>query len=279
MKITKTQLRQIIKEELESVITEEEPDANADPFDDELLNPDDDKGIPSISSVLAEIDLGSAYLIGEAASAILVLSYAAMKIVIGPAVSRYLADRNAKIMKDLNEEEKAEATLLVELLTDDVVFMYKLKKYLEILDIVAENKGKRSKELAKIRKAKKTLASEVNRDINRKINEYVETISGEDLRAYLDQRRRGGSGSMATRAVMTRLIMAIKAKADMPKAERPRAITTDVLDAMNAVRGEETERESDDDRERRDRARAARVLARTRAAWGAREAQRQKRRL
>ena len=123
MKITKTQLRQIIKEELESVITEEEPDANADPFDDELLNPDDDKGIPSISSVLAEIDLGSAYLIGEAASAILVLSYAAMKIVIGPAVSRYLADRNAKIMKDLNEEEKAEATLLVELLTDDVVFM------------------------------------------------------------------------------------------------------------------------------------------------------------
>ena len=257
MKITKTQLRQIIKEELESVITEEEPDANADPFDDELLNPDDDKGIPSISSVLAEIDLGSAYLIGEAASAILVLSYAAMKIVIGPAVSRYLADRNAKIMKDLNEEEKAEATLLVELLTDDVVFMYKLKKYLEILDIVAENKGKRSKELAKIRKAKKTLASEVSRDINRKINEYVETISGEDLRAYLDQRRRGGSGSMATRAVMTRLIMAIKAKADMPKAERPRAITTDVLDAMNAVRGEETERESDDDRERRDRARAA----------------------
>lgn len=257
MKITKSQLKQIIKEELESVIAEEEPDANADPFDDELLNPDDDKGIPSISSVLAEIDLGSAYLIGEAASAILVLSYAAMKIVIGPAVSRYLADRNAKIMKDLNEEEKAEATLLVELLTDDIVFMYKLKKYLEILDIVAENKGKRSKELAKIRKAKKTLASEVHRDINRKINEYVETISGEDLRAYLDQRRRGGSGSMATRAVTTRLIMAIKTKADMPKAERPRAITTDVLDAMNAVRGEETERESDDDRERRDRARAA----------------------
>ena len=259
MKITKTQLKQIIKEELESVIMEEEPDANADPFDDELLNPDDDKGIPSISSVLAEIDLGTAYLIGEAASAILVLSYAAMKIVIGPAVSRYLSDRNAEIMRGLNEEEKAEATLLVELLTDDAVLRFKIEKYLEILDIVAENKGKRSKELAKIRKAKKTLASEVSRDINRKINEYVETISGENLRAYLIPRRRGGRGSMATREVRDALFKAIRAKAeaDLPKAERPRAITTDVLDAMDAVRGEEAERESDDDRERRDRSRAA----------------------
>lgn len=257
MKISKSQLKRIIKEELESVMTEEEPDANADPFDDELLNPKTDKEIPSISSVLAEIDLGTAYLIGEAASAILVLSYAAMKIVIGPAVSRYLADRNAEIMRGLNEEEKAEATLLVELLADDVVLMYKMEKYLEILDIVAENKGKRSKELAKIRKAKKTLASEVNRDINRKINEYIETISGDELRAYLTPRRRGGRGSMATRAVTIQLIKAIKEKADLPQAEKPRAITTDVLDAMDAVRSEEAERESDDDRERRDRSRAA----------------------
>jgi len=180
-----------------------------------------------------------------------------MKIVIGPAVSGYLAKREAEIMRGLNEEEKAEATLLVELLTDDAVLRFKIEKYLEILDIVAENKGKRSKELAKIRKAKKTLASEVSRDINRKINEYVETISGEELRAYLIPRRRGGRGWMATREVRDALFKAIKAKADMPKAERPRAITTDVLDAIDTVRGEEAERESDDDTERRARSRAA----------------------
>lgn len=64
---------------------------------------------------------------------------------------------------------------------------------------------------------------------------------------------------MATREVRDALFKAIraKAKADMPKAETPRAITTDVLDAIDAVQRRETERESDDDTERRARSRAA----------------------
>ena len=157
MKITKSQLKQIIKEELESVIMEEEPDANADPFDDELLNPDDDKGIPSISSVLTEIDLGTAYLIGEAASAILVLSYAAMKIVIGPAVSGYLAKREAEIMRGLNEEEKAEAINNIESKIINGILKINLGSLKSKLQKILVSKAKIKEEIKSFLKTKTSL--------------------------------------------------------------------------------------------------------------------------
>jgi len=250
MKITKSKLKQIIKEELEAVMQGEE-----DTFDDPILSLEPGKEIPSIFSQSDELNEADPAALTEIA----VLSYGVGQFLalasiagimgysfISKKVKNFFSERQARIIRQMNEQMAAEAKLLVELLTDDPVLKLKIEKYIQILDIVESNKGKRSEELKKIRAAKKPLSDEISRDIRRKIDEYVENIEQGEFRDFVKAHRKHRKGALNTRDVRRSLIRAIEKKINMPEATESPALSSDVLSAMDALSGE-----SDRDRQRR----------------------------
>ena len=135
MKITKTQLRQIIKEELEAVME-----------GDESLGIDDLLSEPvEVSSSDLNEDMG-------AISIPLAVILAGLTGVGSLLVQRHLAAQKRKAeWKELRAQVPNELVLLYETIKTDVVLRDKIEKYFEILEVVEKNKGKRSKELAIVR--------------------------------------------------------------------------------------------------------------------------------
>jgi hypothetical protein len=156
MKITKTQLRQIIKEELEAVMEGDESlgidDLLSEPV--EVSGPDLNEDMGAISIPLAVILAGLA--------------------------------RKAE-WKELQAQVPNELVLLYETIKTDVVLRDKIEKYFEILEVVEKNKGKRSKELAIVRKAAKELSPEISRDIERIMDKFTSQITSPIVRRMVQR--------------------------------------------------------------------------------------------
>ena len=171
MKITKTQLRQIIKEELEAVM---EGDENLG-IDDLLNEPVEVSG-----SDLNE-DMG-------AISIPLAVILAGLTGVGSLLVQRHLAAQKRKAeWKELRAQVPNELVLLYETIKTDVVLRDKIEKYFEILEVVEKNKGKRSKELAIVRKAAKELSPEISRDIERIMDKFISQITNPAVRRMVQR--------------------------------------------------------------------------------------------
>ena len=171
MKITKTQLRQIIKEELEAVMEGDESLG----IDDLLSEPVEVSG-----SDLNE-DMG-------AISIPLAVILAGLTGVGSLLVQRHLAAQKRKAeWKELRAQVPNELVLLYETIKTDVVLRDKIEKYFEILEVVEKNKGKRSKELAIVRKAAKELSPEISRDIERIMDKFISQITNPVVRRMVQR--------------------------------------------------------------------------------------------
>ena len=171
MKITKTQLRQIIKEELEAVMEGDESLG----IDDLLSEPVEVSG-----SDLNE-DMG-------AISIPLAVILAGLTGVGSLLVQRHLAAQKRKAeWKELRAQVPNELVLLYETIKTDVVLRDKIEKYFEILEVVEKNKGKRSKELAIVRKAAKELSPEISRDIERIMDKFISQITNPAVRRMVQR--------------------------------------------------------------------------------------------
>jgi hypothetical protein len=209
MKITKAQLRQIIKEELEAVMEGDESlgidDLLSEPveFSDSGLNED----MGAISIPLAVILAG---LTGVGSL----------------LVQRHLAAQKRKAeWKELRAQVPNELVLLYETIKTDVVLRDKIEKYFEILEVVEKNKGKRSKELAIVRKAAKELSPEISKDIQRIMDKFTSQITSPIVRRMV-QRDPGAD----PRQIRKDLFKHIKGT-----VARSSAITSDVNAALKAV--------------------------------------------
>ena len=171
MKITKTQLRQIIKEELEAVMEGDESLG----IDDLLSEPVEVSG-----SDLNE-DMG-------AISIPLAVILAGLTGVGSLLVQRHLAAQKRKAeWKELRAQVPNELVLLYETIKTDVVLRDKIEKYFEILEVVEKNKGKRSKELAIVRRAAKELSPEISRDIERIMDKFISQITNPAVRRMVQR--------------------------------------------------------------------------------------------
>lgn len=171
MKITKTQLRQIIKEELEAAMEGDESLG----IDDLLSEPVEVSG-----SDLNE-DMG-------AISIPLAVILAGLTGVGSLLVQRHLAAQKRKAeWKELRAQVPNELVLLYETIKTDVVLRDKIEKYFEILEVVEKNKGKRSKELAIVRKAAKELSPEISRDIERIMDKFISQITNPAVRRMVQR--------------------------------------------------------------------------------------------
>jgi hypothetical protein len=230
MKLTKSQLKRIIKEELESVLSEEEVS-----LEDELFGPEAMIEIPTAQlnedlGVLT-IPLGVVLAIGATAGL-----FAAPRILKG-----FLTARSRIFQKDLEAKAQMEYRLVAEILSSDVVLKMKIEKYLEVLDVVENNKGKRSPELALIRKQKTPLSKEITADIQDKMREYGETIDSPYVKAIFQRRITRGYWRSDIRQKL------IKDIADeLSKTEESPALTLDLNAALRAVKAGEagSEREN-----------------------------------
>ena len=171
MKITKAQLRQIIKEELEAVMEGDESLGI-----DDLLN----EPVEVSGSDLNE-DMG-------AISIPLAVILAGLTGVGSLLVQRHLAAQKRKAeWKELRAQVPNELVLLYETIKTDVVLRDKIEKYFEILEVVEKNKGKRSKELAIVRKAAKELSPEISRDIERIMDKFISQITNPAVRRMVQR--------------------------------------------------------------------------------------------
>ena len=209
MKITKTQLRQIIKEELEAAMEGDESLG----IDDLLSEPVEVSG-----SDLNE-DMG-------AISIPLAVILAGLTGVGSLLVQRHLAAQKRKAeWKELRAQVPNELVLLYETIKTDVVLRDKIEKYFEILEVVEKNKGKRSKELAIVRKAAKELSPEISRDIERIMDKFISQITNPAVRRMVQRDPGVDPGGRRN----------VKIKHIKGTVARSSAITSDVNAALKAV--------------------------------------------
>ena len=209
MKITKARLKEIIKEELEAVMGGDENLGI-----DDLLN----EPVEVSGSDLNE-DMG-------AISIPLAVILAGLTGVGSLLVQRHLAAQKRKAeWKELQAQVPDELVLLYETIKTDVVLRDKIEKYFEILEVVEKNKGKRSKELAIVRKAAKELSPEISRDIERIMDKFISQITNPTVRRMV-QRDPG----VDPRQIRKDLFRYVKGVVDASPA-----LTSDVNAALKAV--------------------------------------------
>ena len=209
MKITKTQLRQIIKEELEAVMG-----------DDENLGIDDLLNEPvEVSGSDLNEDMG-------AISIPLAVILAGLTGVGSLLVQKYLkAQKSRAEFREIQAQVPNELILLYETIKTDVVLRDKVEKYFEILEVVEKNKGKRSKELAVVRKAAKELSPEISRDIQRIMDKFASQITNSMARTLVTRDR--GFDAREIRKLLFKHVKGTVAPSS--------AITSDVNAALKAV--------------------------------------------
>jgi len=229
MKITKAQLRQIIKEELEAAMGGDENLGI-----DDLLN----EPVEVSGSDLNE-DMG-------AISIPLAVILAGLTGVGSLLVQRHLAAQKRKAeWKELQAQVPNELVLLYETIKTDVVLRDKIEKYFEILEVVEKNKGKRSKELAIVRKAAKELSPEISRDIERIMDKFISQITNPVVRRMVQ--RDPGVNPRQIRKDLFRYVKGVVAASP--------ALTSDVNAALKAVQASaEPERKEKASMARRSRA-------------------------
>ena len=135
-----------------------------------------------------------------------------------------------------------EFRLVAEILSSDVVLKMKIEKYLEVLDVVENNKGKRSPELALIRKQKTPLSKEITADIQDKMREYGKTIDSPYVKAIFQRRYVRNSSWRSD--IRQKLIKDIAD--ELSKTEESPALTLDLNAALRAVKAGEAGSERED---------------------------------
>lgn len=229
MKITKSQLKQIIKEELEAVMG-----------GDENLGIDDLLNEPvEISDSDLNEDMG-------AISVPLAIVLAGLTGVGSLLVQQYLkAQKSRAEFREIQAQVPNELILLYETIKTDPVLRDKVEKYFEILEVVEENKGKRSKELAIVRKAAKELSPEISRDIQRIMDKFASQITNSMARTLVTRDR--GFDAREIRKLLFKHVKGTVAPTS--------AITSDVNAALKAVQASaEPERKEKTSMARRSRA-------------------------
>ena len=106
----------------------------------------------------------------------------------------------------------------------------KIEKYFEILEVVEKNKGKRSKELAIVRKAAKDLSPEISRDIQRIMEKFVSQITNSMARTLVTRNR--GFDAREIRKLLFKHVKGTVAPSS--------AITSDVNAALRSVQATST---------------------------------------
>ena len=209
MKITKAVLRQIIKEELEAVMGGDENLGI-----DDLLN----EPVEVSGSDLNE-DMGTI-------SIPLAVVLAGLTGVGSLLVQKYLkAQKSRAEFREIQAQVPNELILLYETIKTDVVLRDKVEKYFEILEVVEKNKGKRSKELAIVRKAAKELSPEISRDIQRIMDKFASQITNSMARRLVTRDR--GFDAREIRKLLFKHVKGTVAPSS--------AITSDVNAALKAV--------------------------------------------
>ena len=212
MKITKTQLKRIIKEELEAVMGGDENLGIDDLLKQPVEIPDsglnEDAGI--ISVPLAVVLGGLTGLTGI--GSLFIRNY-------------FIAKKNQEEFRQIQAQVPNELILLYETIKTDVVLRDKVEKYFEILEVVEKNKGKRSKELAIVRKAAKELSPEISGDIQRIMEKFASGISDSMVRKLVTR-----DSGFDDREMRKRLFKDI-ADAVAPSS----ALTSDVNAALKSV--------------------------------------------
>ena len=132
---------------------------------------------------------------------------------------------NEEKFRQIQAQVPNELILLYETIKTDPVLRNKIEKYFEILEVVEKNKGKRSKELAIVRKAAKELSPEISGDIQRIMDKFVSGISDSMVRKLVTR-----DSGFDDREMRKRLLKDI-ADAVAPSS----AITSDVNAALKAV--------------------------------------------
>ena len=209
MKITKAQLKRIIKEELEAV-----------------MGGDENLGIDDLLSEPVEIPDSDLNEDMGAISIPLAIVLAGLTGVGSLLVQKYLkAQKSQEEFRQIQAQVPNELILLYETIKTDPVLRNKIEKYFEILEVVEKNKGKRSKELAIVRKAAKELSPEISGDIQRIMEKFVSGISDSMVRKLVTR-----DSGFDDREMRKRLLKDI-ADAVAPSS----AITSDVNAALKAV--------------------------------------------
>ena len=209
MKITKAQLKNIIKEELEAVMGGDENLGIDDLLDEpvEIPNSDLNEDMGVISVPLAIVLAG---LTGVGSL----------------LVQQYLkAKKSQEEFRQIQAQVPNELVLLYETIKTDPVLRNKIEKYFEILEVVEKNKGKRSKELAIVRKAAKELSPEISGDIQRIMEKFASGISDSMVRKLVTR-----DSGFDDREMRKRLFKDI-ADAVAPSS----ALTSDVNAALKSV--------------------------------------------
>ena len=212
MKITKTQLKRIIKEELKAVM---EGDENLG-IDDLLNEPVEisDSGLNEDAGIIS-IPLFW-YLTGlTGLGSLFIRNYFRNK----------RKRENEEKFRQIQAQVPNEMILLYETIKTDPVLRNKIEKYFEILEVVEKNKGKRSKELAIVRKAAKELSPEISGDIQRIMEKFASGISDSMVRKLVTR-----DSGFDDREMRKRLFKDI-ADAVAPSS----ALTSDVNAALKSV--------------------------------------------
>ena len=209
MKITKAVLRQIIKEELEAV-----------------MEGDENLGIDDLLGVKVEIPDSDLNEDAGIISVPLAIVLAGLTGVGSLLVQKYLkAQKSRAEFREIQAQVPNELILLYETIKTDVVLRDKVEKYFEILEVVEKNKGKRSKELAIVRKAAKELSPEISRDIQRIMDKFASQITNSMARTLVTRDR--GFDAREIRKLLFKHVKGTVAPSS--------AITSDVNAALKAV--------------------------------------------
>ena len=161
-------------------------------------------------------------------------------------VQQYLkAQKSRAEFREIQAQVPNELILLYETIKTDPVLRDKVEKYFEILEVVEENKGKRSKELAIVRKAAKELSPEISRDIQRIMDKFASQITNSMARTLVTRDR--GFDAREIRKLLFKHVKGTVAPTS--------AITSDVNAALKAVQASaEPERKEKTSMARRSRA-------------------------
>ena len=209
MKITKAVLRQIIKEELEAV-----------------MEGDENLGIDDLLGVKVEIPDSDLNEDAGIISVPLAIVLAGLTGVGSLLVQKYLkAQKSRAEFREIQAQVPNELILLYETIKTDVVLRDKVEKYFEILEVVEKNKGKRSKELAIVRKAAKELSPEISRDIQRIMDKFASQITNSMARTLVTRDR--GFDAREIRKLLFKHVKGTVAPSS--------ALTSDVNAALKAV--------------------------------------------
>ena len=209
MKITKAVLRQIIKEELEAV-----------------MEGDENLGIDDLLGVKVEIPDSDLNEDAGIISVPLAIVLAGLTGVGSLLVQKYLkAQKSRAEFREIQAQVPNELILLYETIKTDVVLRDKVEKYFEILEVVEKNKGKRSKELAVVRKAAKELSPDISRDIQRIMDKFASQITNSMARTLVTRDR--GFDAREIRKLLFKHVKGTVAPSS--------AITSDVNAALKAV--------------------------------------------